>query len=171
MRATSKAVGFRLDVLRISESVPNDVSLNFAQLCILGVSIILATLLTLFFLISAGMGGFGLGNVIGWSSPASRFYKNITVTDAEWDHISSIVCIGALFAQLFVALTLPAVGPKILMIILAPIFSGFWIMIGLVESFVPLLIARFCTGFCGGAFCVIAPTYVGEISDRQGPYD
>ena len=110
------------------------------------------------------MGGFGLGAVIGWGPTAARIYTNMT--EKELGHVSATMCLGAMTAQLVVAFALPAIGPKVLMIILAPIFTAFWILMGCFTSFAALLVGRFFTGLCGGAFCVIAPTYIGEIADK-----
>lgn len=114
------------------------------------------------------MGGLTLGTVIGWSSPASSIYIDSgDVTKYQFTHISSIMCLGAAAAQPYIFLTLDRIGRKWSMIIVAIPIIIFYMLIGIVTNWIVILIGRFCLGFCAGAFCVAAPTYIGEYSDKH----
>ncbi|XP_022907974.1 solute carrier family 2, facilitated glucose transporter member 8-like [Onthophagus taurus] len=128
--------------------------------------------------LTATLGGFSLGTVLGWSSPAEallvsaedhtpilRTSEGGTLSQTEFTHVASILCLGAMVAQLFIALLYDKLGPKILMIILSVPFAACWFVMAFMSNFFILLGGRFILGFCGGSFCVIAPTYIGEIAE------
>ncbi|KAF2885230.1 hypothetical protein ILUMI_20949 [Ignelater luminosus] len=117
--------------------------------------------------IAATMGGFSLGTVIGWSSPAKApLETEFNMTQDQFGWISSIMPLGAASAQIYMAFTLDLFGRRLSMLIIAiPFVIGFLIL-ALSNSFAMFCLGRFITGFCGGAFCVAAPTYIGEMAEK-----
>lgn len=108
-----------------------------------------------------------MGTVIGWSSPAEALVTNdVGLSTEEFTWISSIMPVGAAFGCLFVAAVQDRIGRKWTMIVLAPIFCISWALLGLANGFVVFIIGRLLTGFCGGGYCVVAPTYTAEISEK-----
>lgn len=115
----------------------------------------------------ATLGGFALGTVIGWSSPANSLIKDLLkVNDEDISWVSSIMPIGAACSQLYMALTLDLFGCRLSMLIIAIPFVIGWLMLAFAQSIAMFCVARFITGFCGGSFCVAAPTFIGEIADK-----
>lgn len=109
-----------------------------------------------------------MGTVIGWSSPANKLIQQQLGTNTEslsW--ISSIMALGAASAQIFMALVIDRFGRKNTMLVLAPPFVVGWIILAFANSVPVYCLGRFVTGFCGGAFCVAAPTYIGELADKE----
>lgn len=51
------------------------------------------------------------------------------------------------------------------MLILGFPFLFGWLMVSFAPSLTVMLIGRFITGFCGGAFTLIVPVYNGEIAE------
>lgn len=119
-------------------------------------------------LFSATLGGFALGNVIGWSSPAADIFDKTTdfsESDITW--IASIMPLGAATATVVMAFVFDVVGRKWTMVFLALPFVLGWMLLAF-SSTVPLfMVGRFITGFSGGAFCIAAPTYTGEIAEKS----
>lgn len=112
------------------------------------------------------MGGLALGTAIGWSSPGQDILIDDGVTEAQFPHISSIMCLGAATAQLYLFLTFDRLGRKWTMITIAIPIIGFYVLMGIINNWIVFLVSRFFIGFCCGAFCVAAPTYIGEYADQ-----
>jgi len=54
------------------------------------------------------------------------------------------------------------------MMALIPAFIGGWALLICAGSLMPLFVmGRIVTGACGGMFCVLAPMYSAEISEKQ----
>ncbi|GJQ76286.1 hypothetical protein Trydic_g2015 [Trypoxylus dichotomus] len=117
--------------------------------------------------IAATMGGLTLGTTIGWSSPAQDILIEGGVTQQQYPHISSIMCLGAATAQLYLFFTIDRLGRRWTMIIMACPIIACYALMGVINNWIVFLIARFWLGFCGGAFCVAAPTYIGEFADKH----
>lgn len=113
------------------------------------------------------MGGLTLGTIIGWSSPAQDILLEGGVKDSQFPHISSIMCLGAASAQLYLFLTFDRLGRKWTMITVAFPIIVCYVVMGIFNHWIIFLVARFFLGFCGGAFCVAAPTYIGEYADKN----
>lgn len=108
-----------------------------------------------------------MGTVIGWSSPAGQLIKEkLKVGDEDIAWVSSIMPLGAACAAIFLGIVLDRLGRRNSMLVLAPPFIIGWLILGFANSIVMYCVGRFITGFCGGGFCVAAPTYIGEISDK-----
>lgn len=59
------------------------------------------------------------------------------------------------------------VGRKNTMLLLIAPFSVGWALIIWPASVISLYVGRFCVGYAGGAFFVVAPCYIGEIATRD----
>ena len=113
------------------------------------------------------MGGFSLGTVIGWSAPAAAILEEEGFGVQARATISSIMCIGAAASQLYMAFTFDKFGRKWSMIIIAVLFIASFAVLGIYSNLYVYIAARVFNGFCGGAFCVVAPTYIGEIAHKD----
>lgn len=108
-----------------------------------------------------------MGNVIGWSSPALEVLKDdLDLSDENVSWGASIMTLGAASTNIFVAVILDKIGRKWTMLIMAIPFVVAWFLLAFVNSFALLLVGRFITGFCGGTYCVAAPMYTAELSEK-----
>lgn len=114
------------------------------------------------------MGGFALGLTIGWASPTQELVmKQLGITADTFSWIASIMTLGAAASMIFMAFFFDILGRKWTMIGLAPFFTLAWLMLAFAKNMEMYLIARFLTGFCGGAFCVAAPNYTAELAEAS----
>lgn len=114
------------------------------------------------------MGGFGLGTVIGWASPATSYLdKHTDFSEAEVTWIASIMPLGAATATVVMAFCFDKIGRKWWMLILAIPFTLGWFLMVLMSMPLTYMVGRFITGFSGGAFCIVAPTYTAEIAEKS----
>ncbi|EFN61364.1 Solute carrier family 2, facilitated glucose transporter member 8 [Camponotus floridanus] len=119
---------------------------------------------------SACIGGFSLGCGLGWSAPCVEILKSdkYNLDDLSTDVIASVFPVGAALGTLVVPLLIDRIGRKWTMMALIPAFIGGWALLICAGSLVPLfVIGRIVTGACGGMFCVLAPMYSAEISEKQ----
>ncbi|KMR05350.1 solute carrier family facilitated glucose transporter member 8 [Lasius niger] len=122
------------------------------------------------FLRAACIGGFSLGCGLGWSAPCVEILKSdkYNLDDFSTDVIASVFPVGAALGTLVVPLLIDRIGRKWTMMVLIPAFVGGWILLICAGSLVPLFVmGRIATGACGGMFCVLAPMYSAEISEKQ----
>ncbi|XP_076650444.1 facilitated trehalose transporter Tret1-like [Halictus rubicundus] len=118
---------------------------------------------------AACMGGFSLGCGLGWSAPCVELLKS----DHGYGSIStnvvaSLFPLGAALGLLVVPFLIDKIGRKWTMMYLVPPFVIGWVLIAASISVVPIVVAgRMITGACGGMFCVIAPIYSAEISEKE----
>jgi MFS family permease len=116
------------------------------------------------------MGGFSLGCGLGWSAPCVEILKSdrYAFDIFETDVIAAVFPMGAALGTLIVPLLIDRIGRKWTMMTLVPAFVGGWILLICAGTLVPLfVIGRIVTGACGGMFCVLAPMYSAEISEKQ----
>lgn len=122
--------------------------------------------------LSATGGALAAGTILAWTAPTESAIKNgaaydFEVTDEAFSWIGALTPLGA------ASICIP-IG------FLANIFGRKWTMLGLVVPFTvgwasliwapnlgTLLFARFILGVSGGAFCVTAPMYTGEIAQSS----
>lgn len=119
---------------------------------------------------SACIGGFSLGCGLGWSAPCVEILKSdkYNLDDFSTDVIASVFPVGAALGTLVVPLLIDRIGRKWTMMALIPAFIGGWALLICAGSLVPLFVmGRIVTGACGGMFCVLAPMYSAEISEKQ----
>ncbi|CAL8109368.1 unnamed protein product [Orchesella dallaii] len=117
------------------------------------------------------IGGFSLGNVLGWSSPAipnltnSGDFPDIQNYQKAW--IGSLVTIGALVGACCSGFLIEKIGRKKSLIVVGiPYITG-WLTIALASQIYMLYIGRFLTGFSVGALSLVAPVYLCEISQSD----
>lgn len=122
--------------------------------------------------LSAAGGAFAVGTALGWASPSSarlvagddNFFP---ITQNQMDWIGSIITIGCAVSCLPIGFLMKRFGRKWTMISLVVPFLVGWGLVAWAQNFVMLLIGRFMLGLAGGAFCVSAPQYSAEISEKQ----
>lgn len=116
----------------------------------------------------ATLGGFALGNVIGWASPAlEQFKKELDLSDENASWAGSIMTLGAAAVNIVIAVILDRIGRKWTMLIMAIPFVLSWMLLAFAKGIVLLLIGRFISGLCGGTYCVAAPTYTAELAEKS----
>lgn len=127
-----------------------------------------ARLLQFIAAIGACLGGFALGNVIGWSSPAISLIEkkyNASTTEISW--IVSSMTLGAAATQITAAIFVELIGPKWTMIATAiPLIAG-WLVMAFETAVFYFYIGRVLTGFGAATYCVASPIYIGEFSDKD----
>lgn len=121
----------------------------------------------------AGAGGaFASGTALGWPAPAGprlvgendRYFP---ITQSEFDWIASIITIGLAFSCLPIGYLMNAFGRKGMMMLLVVPFMLGWVMLIWAQNFAMMMIGRFILGLAGGCFCISAPQYSTEISEKE----
>lgn len=75
--------------------------------------------------------------------------------------------LGAATATVVMAFCFDLIGRKWIMLLLAIPFVLGWAVLAFVETPPLYMVGRFITGFSGGAFCIVAPTYTAEIAEKS----
>ncbi|XP_049809095.1 facilitated trehalose transporter Tret1-like [Schistocerca nitens] len=117
--------------------------------------------------LSATLGGFSLGAVLGWMSPATKPLTQEGLSDETVSWLAGVTPLGALAAMLAAAVLLDRVGRRRALLATAPPFVAGWLLLAFCRHTAALLVGRFVTGFCGGAFSTAAPVYIGEIAEND----
>lgn len=111
---------------------------------------------------------------MGWSSPTKstlvdpeqkEYPFQITESDFAW--IGSFVTLGAALVCLFIGSVIQILGRKLTMLLLIIPFTVGWALVTFATNVSMLFVGRFLLGVSGGAFCVTAPTYTGEIAQAD----
>lgn len=126
--------------------------------------------------VSATGGAFAAGTALGWSSPTKSLIVNSTteydfiVSEDDFSWVGSFVTLGAALVCLFIGTVIQVLGRKLTMLLLVIPFTLGWVLVTFAQNLTMLFVGRFLLGVSGGAFCVTAPTYTGEIaqSDIRG---
>ena len=122
--------------------------------------------------LAAAGGAIAVGAGLGWTAPAGprliagddNFFP---ISSSEVDWVASTVTIGCAVSCLPIGILMKKFGRKWTMIsLVAPFILG-WALVAWAQNFVMLLFGRFIIGLAGGAFCVSAPQYSGEITEIQ----
>lgn len=127
-----------------------------------------------FYFIATG-GAFACGTTLGWSSPVKSLLVvangtneyGFDISDADFSWISSLVTLGAALVCLVIGTILQIIGRKFTMLLLVIPFTVGWALVTFATNISMLYIGRFLLGISGGAFCVAAPTYTGEIAESK----
>lgn len=119
----------------------------------------------------ASLGAFASGNGLGWSCPASprlvTEQQYFPITQVQMDLASSVLTIGLAISCLPVGYLMNALGRKWTMIgSVIPYMIG-WSLLIWAQNFTMLLTGRFFLGLAGGAFCISAPQYSAEITEKE----
>jgi MFS family permease len=121
----------------------------------------------------AGAGGaFASGTALGWPAPAGprlvgendRYFP---ITQSQFDWIASVITIGLAFSCLPIGYLMNKFGRKGMMLVLVVPFLVGWVLIIWAQNFTMMLIGRFILGLAGGCFCISAPQYSTEISEKE----
>ncbi|CAL7938500.1 unnamed protein product [Xylocopa violacea] len=118
---------------------------------------------------AACMGGFSLGCGLGWSAPCVE----LLISDHGYDEFStnvvaSVFPLGAALGLPVVPFLVDKIGRKWTMMSLVPAYMLGWIFMAVgVSVFTLITFGRLITGACGGMFCVVAPMYSAEISEKE----
>ncbi|CAG7643816.1 unnamed protein product [Allacma fusca] len=121
----------------------------------------------------ATIGAFGLGTVLGWTSPAlpsmakSGDFPGFESDSDEATWISALTPIGALVAGFASGYSIQKIGQKGTMLLLAAPFVAGWLMMAYAKTLSLIMVGRFITGFCGGSFSLLIPVYVSEIAETE----
>lgn len=95
----------------------------------------------------------------------SEYGFDITAQDFSW--IGSLVTLGAALVCLFIGAIIQILGRKLTMLLLVIPFTLGWALVTFASNLAMLYVGRFLLGISGGAFCVTAPTYTGEIAQSS----
>lgn len=118
-------------------------------------------------------GALAAGAALGWSSPIESALKRpdneygfpISAGDFSW--VGSLVPLGAASVCLVIGTIIQIFGRKLTMLLLVIPFTIGWLLVIFATNLAMLLVGRFLLGVAGGAFCVAAPTYTGEIAQSS----
>uniref|UniRef100_A0A0P4VWY6 Major facilitator superfamily (MFS) profile domain-containing protein n=1 Tax=Scylla olivacea TaxID=85551 RepID=A0A0P4VWY6_SCYOL len=123
--------------------------------------------------LSATLGAFAMGTVLGYSSPAgAQLINNPTHDFVHLDKsqnslFSSIMNVGALVGGPVGGLCLNKLGRRGTMLAsVVPFISG-WLIITFAQNFAMLLVGRVLTGLCCGITSLSVPTYIAEYSSSD----
>jgi MFS family permease len=122
--------------------------------------------------LSAAGGAFIVGVALGWPSPAGprlvnndKDYFEIDKTLFDW--AASIITIGCAISCLPIGFLMQKFGRKWTMLAMAIPFVIGWGYITFAPTFSMIFFGRILLGVAGGAFCVSAPQYAAEISEKE----
>lgn len=120
--------------------------------------------------LAATGGALAAGVLLGWTSPAQKElganYK-FPISEEQFSWIGSAVTLGAACVCIPIGFLISIIGRKLTMLLLVLPFTLGWALLIWATSFEMMLIARFILGISGGAFCVTAPMYTGEIAEKD----
>lgn len=115
-----------------------------------------------------------LGTALGWTSPANPKLQNGTepeydfiLTEEQASWVGSSLNLGAAAVCIPIGLLINLIGRKWAMLGLVIPFTVGWGLITWAQNLTMLIIARVFIGIAGGAFCVAAPLYIGEIAQKE----
>lgn len=132
----------------------------------------------LFIFIKTATGGaLAAGTALGWTSPIGDrvVTKNETtigelgfyVSDKDWALIGSLVTLGAALICVFIGTIIQILGRKLTMLLLVIPFTIGYALVLFGTNVLLVMVGRFLLGISGGAFCVAAPVYIGEIAQND----
>ncbi|XP_064545466.1 facilitated trehalose transporter Tret1-2 homolog isoform X1 [Drosophila montana] len=122
--------------------------------------------------LAAAGGAFAAGTLLGWTSPAETsivkddFY-GFEVSDESYSWVSSFMTLGAACVCIPIGFLINMIGRKWTMLLLVLPFVLGWALLIWAQNVVMMFVARFILGIAGGAFCVTAPMYTGEIAQKD----
>ncbi|TDG49640.1 hypothetical protein AWZ03_003878 [Drosophila navojoa] len=123
--------------------------------------------------LAAAGGAFAAGTLLGWTSPAeTEIVKDGTaydfdVSSEQYSWVSSFMTLGAACVCIPIGFLINFIGRKWTMLLLVIPFVLGWALLIWAQSVIMMYIARFILGIAGGAFCVTAPMYTGEIAQKD----
>lgn len=117
---------------------------------------------------------FIVGAALGWTSPANPKLQN--GTEPEYDFIlsedqaswvGSSLNLGAAAICIPIGILINLIGRKWAMLGLVIPFTIGWSLLIWAQNLAMLIVGRVFIGVAGGAFCVAAPLYIGEIASKE----
>lgn len=119
--------------------------------------------------LAATGGALASGTILGWTSPASpRLIEDqeydFTVNADQFSWIGASMNLGAAAVCFPIALLMKQIGRKWSMLLLVIPFTIGWSLLIWAQNLSMMYIGRTFLGIAGGAFCVTAPAYTGEIA-------
>uniref|UniRef100_A0A1A9ZKQ0 Major facilitator superfamily (MFS) profile domain-containing protein n=1 Tax=Glossina pallidipes TaxID=7398 RepID=A0A1A9ZKQ0_GLOPL len=121
--------------------------------------------------LSATGGAFAAGTLLGWTSPAQNRLTGgeygFPVSNAAFSWIGSAMTLGAAFICIPIGFLINMIGRKLTMLLLVLPFTLGWALLIWAQNVEMMYAARFILGISGGAFCVTAPMYTGEIAQKD----
>uniref|UniRef100_A0A0A1WTN4 Facilitated trehalose transporter Tret1-2 homolog n=2 Tax=Zeugodacus cucurbitae TaxID=28588 RepID=A0A0A1WTN4_ZEUCU len=121
--------------------------------------------------LSAAGGAFAAGTLLGWTSPAEvKIYNgayDFPVSKDEFSWVGSAMTLGAACVCIPIGILINLIGRKLAMLLLVIPFTIGWALLIWAQNVAMMYAARFLLGIAGGAFCVAAPMYTGEIAQKE----
>ncbi|XP_058985056.1 facilitated trehalose transporter Tret1-2 homolog isoform X1 [Musca domestica] len=121
--------------------------------------------------LSAAGGAFAAGTLLGWTSPAQTPLLDgeygFPVSESAFSWIGSAMTLGAAFICIPIGFLINLIGRKLTMLLLVLPFTLGWCLLIWAQNVEMMYAARFLLGISGGAFCVTAPMYTGEIAQKE----
>lgn len=124
-----------------------------------------------FFFLSAAFGAMAVGASVSWSSPTGpRYVNDLEITTEQVPWVGSSLIFGAAAMCLITGYVTIFIGRKTTMLILVIPSTFGWMLIIFTKTITMLLVGRFLLGISAGGICMVAPIYMGEISqiDNRG---
>lgn len=123
--------------------------------------------------LAAAGGAFAAGTVLGWTSPAETEIVDrgegydFPVDKDQFSWVGSAMTLGAACVCIPIGFLINMIGRKWTMLFLVLPFILGWTMLIWAVNVSMLYASRFILGIAGGAFCVTAPMYTGEIAQKE----
>lgn len=115
-----------------------------------------------------------LGAALGWTSPANPRLINgteseydFTLSDEQASWVGSSINLGAAAICIPIGIFINLIGRKWSMLSLVIPFTIGWGLLIWAQNVAMMIVARVLIGIAGGAFCVAAPVYIGEIAQKE----
>lgn len=124
-------------------------------------------------------GALAAGTLLGWTSPTQLMIVDrpnetdfvgqygFSIDDESWSWVGSSTTLGGAAVCVLIGTIINMFGRKLTMLGLVVPFVIGWSLVTWASSVTMLLIGRVLLGISGGAFCVTAPTYTGEIAQKE----
>ncbi|ALC44659.1 CG10960 [Drosophila busckii] len=122
--------------------------------------------------LAAAGGAFAAGTVLGWTSPAGERITegeayDFEVSGEQLSWLSSFMTLGAACVCIPIGFLINMIGRKWTMLFLVLPFVLGWALLIWAQNVGMMYVSRFILGIAGGAFCVAAPMYTGEIAHKN----
>lgn len=118
------------------------------------------------------IGSLATGTVLGWTGNIGKEleegqHNGLVITTSTLGWIGSFANLGAMMMCFPIGILCDKLGRKLANLLLTIPFIVGWLLIIFAKSIAMLYVGRFVTGMAGGAFCVSAPLYTSEISQKE----
>lgn len=131
------------------------------------------------FCLPATGGALAAGTLLGWTSPTGQMVVDrlnepdfvgeygFHVDNEAWSWVGSSTTLGAAAMCVLIGTIINMWGRKLTMLLLVIPFVVGWALVTWPQNVAMLVAGRALLGVSGGAFCVTAPTYTGEIAQKD----